>query len=272
MRFVIAVFLVVSLISCGPGMNKILKSKDAAYKLKMAEQFYAKKKWMKAYTIYEDVMPYYKTTPQFQDIYYKYAYTAFNQKDYTNAENLFKQFIENFPNSPRAEEIEYMRAYTFYLQSPKADLDQTNTYKAISNLQTFVNTRPQSVRVTEANRLIDELRKKLEIKDYKSAMLYYNIGEFRAAGVTFNTLFDNYPESLVSDEYKFMAVKSYFKAAELTIVTKRVERYREVIEQANEFIERFPESKYRKDIDSYISTSNTEIQKFSNNEQVKTTT
>lgn len=63
MRFVIAVFLVVSLISCGPGMNKILKSKDAAYKLKMAEQFYAKKKWMKAYTIYEDVMPYYKDHP-----------------------------------------------------------------------------------------------------------------------------------------------------------------------------------------------------------------
>jgi len=272
MRFVIAVFLVASLVSCGPGMNKILKSKDAAYKLKMADQFYAKKKWMKAYTIFEDVIPYYKTTPQFQDIYYKYAYTAFNQKDYTNAENLFKLFLESFPNSPRAEEMEYMRAYIFYLQSPKAELDQTNTYKAISNLQTFVNTHPQSVRITEANRLIDELRKKLETKDYKSALLYYNIGEFRAAGVTFNTLFDNYPESLVSDEYKFMAIKSYFKAAELTIATKKAERYQEVIEQANEFIERFPESKYRKEVESYIGSSNTEIQKFSNNEQVKTTT
>lgn len=272
MRFVIAIFLIIIIASCGPGMNKILKSKDPAFKLKMADQFYAKKKWMKAYTIYDDLIPYYKNTPQGQEIYYKYAYATYYQKDYTNAEELFKKYLESYQNSPRAEEMEYMRAYIFYLQSPKAELDQTNTYKAISNLQTFVNTHPQSVRNTEATRLIDELRKKLEIKEYKSAKLYYDIGEYRAAGVTFNVLFDNYPESASTDEYKYMSIKSYFKAAALTIATKKAERYREIITEANEFIERFPDSKYKKDIESYIATSNSEIQKFSNNEQVKTTT
>ena len=272
MRFLVTIFFAISLVSCGPGMNKILKSKDATFKLKMADEFYAKKKWMKALTVYEDVLPYYKTTPQFQDIYYKYAYAAYNMKDYVNAENLFKTYLESFPNSPRSEEMEYTRAYIFYLQSPKAELDQTNTYKAISNLQTFINTHPQSVRITDANRLIEELRKKLEIKDYKSAMLYYNIGEYRAAGVTFNVLLNNFPESLVVDEYKYMAIKSYFLAAQLTIVTKKVERFTDVVNEANEFIERFPESKYRKDVENYIALSNTEIKKFSNNEQVKTTT
>ncbi len=272
MRFVITLFLLVSLASCGPGMNKILKSKDAAYKLKMADEFYAKKKWMKAQLVYDDVLPYYKTTPEAQDIFYRYAYSAYYQKDYTIAENLFQKYLESYPNSPRAEEMEYMRAYIFYLQSPKPELDQTNTYKAIGNLQTFINTHPQSVRLTEANRLIDELRKKLEVKDYKSAILYYNLGEFRAAGVTFNVLFDKYPESNSSDEYKFMAVKSYFNAAGLTIATKKAERFREVVGEANEFLERFPDSKYRKDVEAYMAASNTEIQKFSNNEQVKTTT
>ncbi|MCH5683858.1 hypothetical protein LWM68_06055 [Niabella sp. W65] len=57
-------------------------------------------------------------------------------------------------------------------------------------------------------------------------MLYYNIGEFRAAGVTFSTLLDNYPESLVADEYKYMAVKSFYRTAGLTTATKKVERYR----------------------------------------------
>ncbi len=272
MRFIIAVFLVTSLVSCGPSMNRILKSKDATYKLKMADQFFSKKKWMKAQMVYEDILPYYKTTPDFQEIYYKYAYSAYNQKDYTNAENLFKQYLESFPNSPRAEEMEYMRAYIFYLQSPKAELDQTNTYKAISNLQTFINTRPQSVRVTDANRLIDELRNKLEVKEYKAAMLYYNIGEFRSAGVAFTTLLENFPEAITADEYKIMAIKSFFKAAQLTIVTKKEERFREVITQANEFLERFPDSKYKKDVENYITSCNTEIQKFSNNEQIKTTT
>lgn len=272
MRYFIAIFSIFFLLSCGPGMNKILKSKDAAYKLKMADAFYAKKKWMKAQTIYEDVLPYYKTTPQFQDIYYKYAYSAYNQKDYTIAENLFKTYIESFPTSPRAEEMEYMRAYIYYLQSPKPELDQSNTFKAMGALQTFINTRPQSIRVADANRLIDELRKKLEIKDHKAAVLYYDLGEFQAAGVTFTTLLESYPESNAADEYKFMAIKSFFRYAELSIPEKKVERFQQVVTEGNDFVERFPESKLRKDVEAYITSANTQIQKFSNNEQVKKTT
>ena len=83
-----------------------------------------------------------KGKPEFEDIYYKYAYCAYYQKDYLNAENLFKSFLEVFPNSPRAEEMDYMRAYTFYKQSPKAELDQTNTIKAMGMMQTFINTHP----------------------------------------------------------------------------------------------------------------------------------
>src|SRR3954452_2646793 len=121
MKFSVLVFLCVLLVSCN-GINKVLKSKDPVYKLKMAEQYYAKKKYNYAQQIYEDVMPYYRGTPGFEDLYYKYAYTAFYQKDYANAENLFKTFLEIYPNSTRAEEVDYMRAYSFYKQSPKPEL------------------------------------------------------------------------------------------------------------------------------------------------------
>ncbi len=272
MRFFIVIFSAVLLVSCGPGINKILKSKDPAYKLKMADEFYAKKKYTKAMQVYEDIIPYYKTQPQFQDLYYKYAYSAYNQKDYTNAENLFKTFLESFPNSTKAEEIEFMRAFTFYKQAPKPELDPSNTYKAIGAFQTFINTRPGSVRISEANRLIDELRKRLEIKEFKAARLYYDMGEFRAAGVTFSTLLENFPESNDADQYKLWAIRSYFKYAEMSIAEKKAERYRQVVTESNDFIDRFPDSKLRGEVDKFISLSNTEIQKFSNNEQVKTTT
>lgn len=272
MRFLIVILSTLLFVSCGPGMNKILKSKDAAYKLKMADEFYAKKKYSKAMTIYEDIIPYYKTQPQFQDLYYKYAYSAYNQKDYTNAENLFKTFLESFPNSTRAEEIEFMRAYTYYKQSPKPELDPSNTYKAIGAFQTFINTRPTSVRVAEANRLIDELRKRLEIKEYKAAKLYFDMGEFRAAGVTFASLLENFPESNEADQYKLWVIKSYFRYAEMSIAERKAERFRQVVTESNDFIDRFPESGLRKEVENFISLSNTEIQKFSNNEQIKTTT
>lgn len=272
MRFLAIIFLSFFLVSCGPGMNKILKSKDPAYKLSMADKFYSQKKWAKAFTIYEDIMPFYKTTPQIQDIYYKYAYTAYNQRDYMNAENLFKTFIESYPASPRAEEIEFMRAFTMYKQAPKAELDQSNTLKAIGLLQTFVSTRPESVRVLEANKIIDELRARLETKEYLGAKLYYDMGQFRAAGVAYASLLDNFPESASAEDYKFMVVKSFFRFAELSVAEKKVERYQSVLTECNDFIARFPESKLRKAIENYITSSNTEIQKFSTNEQVKTTT
>jgi len=251
-------------------MNKILKNPDANYKLRIAEKYFVKKEYSKAQQVYEDIMPYFKTSKEFEDIYFKFAYCAYYQLDYTNAENLFKSFLEIFPNSSKAEEIDYMRGYSFYKQSPKPELDQTNTIKAIGMMQTFINTHPGSTRIKEANEIIDIGRLKLEIKDYKSAQLYYELGQFRAAGVAFATLLDSYPESVKGDQYKLMIIKSYFRYAELSVEEKKVERFEQVIAVCNEFADRFPDSKLRKEADQFLNLSQTNIKNL-NDEQVKTT-
>ena len=250
-------------------MTKILKNPDPNYKLRIAEQYFVKKKYAKAQQLYEDIMPYFKTGKEFEDIYYKYAYCAWYQQDYLNAENLFKTYLEIFPNSTRAEEIDYMRAYSFYKQSPKPELDQTNTIKAMGMMQTFINTHPGSARIKEANDIMDICRAKLETKDFKSAQLYYDIGQFRAAGVAFAALLNSYPESSKADEYKLMIIKSYYRYAELSVEEKKPERFEQVINECNEFIDRFPESKLRKEAEHFLNLSQTNIKNL-NNEQIKT--
>jgi outer membrane protein assembly factor BamD len=254
---------------CGKSINKILKSPDAEYKLRMAEKYFVQKKYSKAQVLYEDVMPFYKTRAEFQDIYYKYAYCAYNQADYLNAENLFKTFLEIFPNSPKAEEMDFMRAFSYYKQSPKPELDQTNTIKAMGMMQVFINTHPGSARNKEASEIIDVCRGKLEVKDYKSAMLYFDMGQFRAAGVAFTVLLNGYPESAKADEYKLMIIKSYFRFAEMSVEEKKTERFEKVIDECEDFVDRFPESKLRKDVDDYMNLSQTNIKNLKN-EQVKT--
>jgi outer membrane protein assembly factor BamD len=260
-----------ALYGCSGSMHKLLKNPDPAYKLRMAEQFYVKEKYSKAQQVFEDIMPYYKTGKEFEDIYYKYAYCAYNLGDYLNAENLFKSFLEIFPNSLKAEEIDYMRAYSFFKQSPKPELDQTNTLKAMGMMQTFINTHPGSVRIKDANAIIDICRRKLETKDYRSAVLYYDLGQFRAAGVSFSTLLNNYPESALADEYKLMVIKSYYRFAELSVEEKKIERYEQVINECREFTDRFPDSKFKKEADEFLKLSQTNI-KYLSNEQVKTST
>src|SRR6476469_5877162 len=209
MKFIGILALAIFLFSCG-GINKVLKNKDPHYKLRMAEQYYAKKKYNYAQQIYEDIMPYFRGGPEFEDIYYKYAYTGYYQGDYLNAENLFKTFLEIYPNSSRAEEIDYMRAYTFYKQSPKPSLDQTNTIKAMGMMQTFINTHPGSARNKEAGAIVDACRTKLEVKDRKAAQLYFDLGQYRAAATAFEAVMNNYPDSQESDMYLFMAIKSHY--------------------------------------------------------------
>jgi len=270
MKFAPVLFLLVLLVSCN-GINKVLKSKDPEYKLRMAEQYYAKKKYNYAQQLYEDVMPYYRGRPEFEDIYYKYAYCAYYMNDFMNAENLFKTFLEIYPNSLRGEEVDYMRAYTFYRQSPKPELDQTNTIKVIGLMQTFINTHPGSKKNKEAADIIDICRQKLEIKDYQSAQLYYDMGQFRAAAVSFNTLLNTYPESDKADEYKMMAIKSYFKFAELSVEDKKAERFEKVIDECNEFIDRFPQSPFAKEVELFLSQSQNNVKTYTN-EPVKKTT
>jgi outer membrane protein assembly factor BamD len=269
MRFIPVLIFLIILGGCSKSINKILKKPDPEYKLRIAEQYFVKKQYNKAQVLFEDVMPYYKTRPEFADIYYKYAYCAYYQADYMNAENLFKSFLEIFPNSPRSEEIDYMRAYSFYKQSPKPELDQTNTIKAIGMMQTFINTHPGSAKNKEASEIIDICRGKLETKDYKSAQLYYDMGQFRAAGVAFSALLNSYPESVKGDEYKLMIIKSYYRYAEMSVEDKKPERFEQVIEECRDFTDRFPESKLRKDAEQYMNLSQTQIKNLAN-EQVKT--
>jgi outer membrane protein assembly factor BamD len=269
MRYSWIFIVAVVLSSCGGGMSKLLKNSDPNYKLRIAEQYFVKKKYNAAQQLYENIMPYFKAGKEFEDIYYKYAYCAWYQHDYPNAENLFKSYLEIFPNSTKAEEIDYMRAYSFYKQSPKPELDQTNTIKAMGMMQTFINTHPGSTRNKEATDIIDICRGKLEVKDYKSAQLYFDVGQFRAAGVAFSTLLNDYPESQKGDEYKLMIIKSYYRYAEMSIEEKKTDRFEQVISECNEFVDRFPESKLRKEAETFLHQSQTNIKNL-NNEQIKT--
>lgn len=270
MKFIWVALFSIIIAGCG-GISKVLKNPDAEYKLRMAEQYYAKKKYTYAQQLYEDIIPFFKGRPEFEDIYYKYAYTAYYQKDYLNAENLFKTYLEVFPNTHRSEEMDYMRAYTFYKQSPKSELDQSNTIKAMGMMQTFINTHPGSTRIKEANEIIDISRRKLEDKDYKAAQLYYDIGQFRAAAVSFNNLLNLYPESEKGDEYKLMSIKAFFRFAELSVEEKKTERFEKVVEECNDFTDRFPQSQLSKEVAHYLNLSQNNL-KNTSNEPSKTTT
>ena len=257
MKKIITLILSIAILSgCTSKFAKIQKSKDYQYKLKMAEQYYSSKNYNYAQILFEEVFPYIKGTASFEEVYYKFAYCSYYEKDYLNSENLFKTFVETFPNSTKAEECEYMRSFSYYKHSPKVELDQTNTNKTINLMQAFINTHPTSPRVKDAMLIMDKCREKLEAKEYKSAQLYYDLGFYKAAAISFSSVSDNFPDSKKSDEYKLLVIKSYYKYAEMSIQEKQLERYEKVLAECSEFIERFKDSKFVAEAETYKNLSN----------------
>src|SRR6188474_257595 len=118
--------------------SKVQKSKDVDYKLIMADKYFEEKNYRQAQVLYEELYPVFKGTDKFEELYYKDAYCFYYLKNYMDAENFFKGFLEVFPNSPKAEEVDFMHAYSFYKQSPKLELEQVATMKAMGMMQTFI--------------------------------------------------------------------------------------------------------------------------------------
>jgi outer membrane protein assembly factor BamD len=248
----------------------VYKSKDVEFKYQMAEQFYAKKRYNNAQELFESLIPSLKGDARYEDMYYKIGYCYYFEKDYANAENIFKTFTEYFPTSSKSEECEYMRAYCFYKQSPKVELDQTATNKAMNLMQAFINTHPTSPRSKDASDIMDKCREKLELKEYKSAELYYNLGYYKASAIAFGTVSENFPDSKKADEYKLEVIKAYFKYADASIEDKQPERYQKVLSECSDFLERFTDSKLINEVKQYKTQTTNILNKFKNEQAKKT--
>ncbi len=252
---IFAIGLIVMLIvtACGE-YNKILKSTDYEFKLKKAVEYYEDGEFVRAGTLFQELVNIYRGTSRADQIYYFYAKSMMGQKDYLMATHYFKSLIREFPGSQYAEEAQFMVGYCNYLLSPKPRLDQTVTRDAIESLQLYINLYPYSDRVDEANRLIDELRSKLVYKSYLNARLYYDFENYKAAVVALDNSLKEYPDSQYREELMYMLLKSKYLLAINSVEDKKVERLSSALDEYFSFVDEYPESQYRREVDRFYST------------------
>jgi outer membrane protein assembly factor BamD len=239
-------FSTVFLFACKSEFERIRTSNDPVAILEKANEFYENEEWLRAQTLYDVVIPYYRGKVEAEDLFFKYAYTYYNLEDYILSAHYFKSFANSFINSSKREEAAFMSAYSEYQMSPIPELDQTYTQKAIESLQLFINRYPNSERVATCNRLIDELRLKLEEKAFNQGVLYFNIRQYVSAVTSFQNMLKDFPETQKAEEVYFYILRSSFSYAKNSVLEKREERMKETLEHYNLFKKKFPKSKYRK--------------------------
>ena len=246
--------LAVVLTGCGE-YNKVLKSTDANYKFEYAKKAFEERKYVQAATLLEDVVKVLKGTDKAEESLYLLGLSYYENKDYLTASSYFKTYYTHYPKGKYTELARFYSGYGCYLDSPEPQLDQTETYKAIEELQKFLDYHPNSDRAAIAQNAIFELQDKLVQKEIDNAQLYYNLGNYlgnnyNSAVIVATNALKNYPYTKYKEQLQMIILKSKFQEAYQSVQEKKEERFRSVIDEYYSFINDYPDGKYRKEADN----------------------
>lgn len=247
-RNFVLIVLILTGVSCSE-YDKLLREGTPQARLEAANEYYSKGNYFKALQLYDQLIVELRGMPQFEEAYYKYCWCNYQQEQYLAAAYYFKNLAKTLPNSKYAEEALYMSAYCQYLESADSPLDQTSTSDALTELQLFVNKYPKSEKVKQCNELMDELRYKLETKDFNTAMLYFKIEEYKAAVVSFTNLLKEYPATKYKEQALFYILKSEYYYAAGSIDSKKKERFEHAAKAYTTLMMQFPATSFQKEAD-----------------------
>jgi len=263
-RYLFLAILPLILIACSD-YNRALKTGDRNYKLKYADEYFEKDDYMKALPLYEECIPLFRGLTQSEHVYYRYAYCHYGIEDYYLASYYFRTFAKTYPTGQYAEEASFLSALCHYKNSPRWSLDQTDTKRAIDEMQIFMNRYPHSPKKDTCNVLIDELRYKLEVKQYKTAVQYYKTRKYRAAVIALENVLREYPNSEYREDIMYYQLKANFDLATHSVEHKKKERLKNTIGSYHKFVDRYASSKKINEAESIYNECIKLLESYSTN-------
>jgi len=168
-----------------------------------------KKKYLRAQEEFNDLVIRGTHSDLGDDSQFYLAESYFLNKEYLLAVAEYDRLIRRMGFSPYVEKSRWRVCQSYVKESPKYYKDQTNTQKALSKLQEFIDDYPNSEFKEEANTQISELRNKLAYKEYATGVLYIKMEEYQSAIISFEFLIDNYYDTEVLEKGHVGIIRCY---------------------------------------------------------------
>ena len=110
--------------------------------------------------------------------------------------------------SPNVNTARYRICESYEKTSPKFYFQQDATNRAIQKYQEFIEDYPNSKHSSEASSKIKNLRNKLSLKMYETAVLYVKLEEFEATLNYLNDLLDTYFDTSSADNARLLMIET----------------------------------------------------------------
>jgi outer membrane protein assembly factor BamD len=266
-KIIYILLVLITFTSCSE-YQKALKSDDLALKNKLASEFYEKGKYKKAIALFEQVSPSMKGKPSGERMFYMLSKSYYETEQYYLAGYGFESFAAGYPRSEKREEASFLGAKCFYTKSPSYSLDQTDTYKALEKLQSFIDTYPNSDYMPMANILVKELTEKLEKKAFEIAKQYNTTAEyyrdFNAPIKVLDNFLADYPGTIYKEDALYYKFDTLYKYALNSIESKKEERLNNAKAAYNVLVNFKSDTKYKDEADNQLAEIDRELMQYSN--------
>lgn len=246
---IIAAAAVLAMSSCKTQYELLLNSNDADLKYEAAFNYFNEGKYSKAGSMFESLSMLTSGTERDDTVRYYWGLSNYKFKDYYTAETNFTNFLDVYPRSPFASEARYLRLDCLYRSTLRYELDQTPTYKAITDISEYMIEFPKTPHMQTCKAMLDDLNERLDRKAYEAAKLYYKMEEYKSARVAFRNVLKDDADNIYREDILYYIAMSAYNYAHMSVPQKQKERYLTFVDDYLNFISEIPESRYRKSLD-----------------------
>ena len=131
---------------------------------------------------------------------YYMAEALFQMEEYSDASISFDRYVRFSPNYTKIEKSRYRICECAILSSNAYQREQSQTHRALEQLQMFIEDFPTSDFVEDAENAIVELRIKLAQKDFEVGRIYLKLEEYESALIYFRSVLNNYYDTPFADD------------------------------------------------------------------------
>ncbi len=246
----IAAVAMAALSSCKSQYELLLNSNDADAKYEAAFDYYNRGKYSKAGSMFESLSVLTNGTERDDTVRFYWGLSNYKFKDYYTAETNFSNFVESYPRSPFASEARYLRLDCLFRSTLRYELDQTPTYKAITEISEYMLEYPDTPHMKTCREMLLNLNERLDKKAYEAARLYYKMEDYKASRVAFRNVLKDDADNIYREDILYYIAMSSYKFAQNSVPEKQKERYLTFVDDYYNFIGEIPESHYRRELDN----------------------
>ena len=217
----------------------------------------------KAIRLFEQIASAYRGKKEAENLFYMFSQSYYKTKQYYLAGYQFESYASLYPTNARAEEAAFLGAKSYSELSPVYSLDQTDTEKAITKMQAFIDKYPNSRFSGEANTTVKNLREKLEKKAFEIAKQYNTISDYKSAIKALDNFISEYPGTPFKEKALYYKLDSSYQLAINSVPSKMEERLNAAKNAYDALLKFNSNTEFKSVADDMLVRINNELQQFS---------